>query len=733
MAIKVALQHITHYKYNRPIALGPQVIRLRPAPHCRTKISSYALKISPQQHFINWQQDAQGNWLARLVFPEKATEFRIEVDLHAEMIVFNPFDFFIDPYAEDFPFYYANELLAELAPYFELEPSQGPLEEFVSAIDKSKKRTIDFLVELNAQIQSIIHYVIRMESGVQSPDETLMLRSGSCRDSAWLLIQILRRLGFAARFVSGYLIQLKEDIDPIEGPTGTDHDFTDLHAWVEVYVPGAGWIGLDATSGLLCGEGHLALCSAPHFRSCAPVSGVVEPAECNFNFEMHVVRLKEPPRITAPFSDEEWKKLEALGERVDEDLAHQDVRLTMGGEPTFVSIDDFESSEWNTAAVGPTKKTYADKLIRKLQARFAPKGFLHYGQGKWYPGESLPRWALALYWRRDGQKIWDNPALIADMEDMISATPADAQQFIDQLAGRLGISEEFIVPAYEDPMHWLTKEGQLPINVTPENSKLEDAEERTRMRSVFERGLTQPTGYILPIQRWHAKDERSWRSERWSLRRGHLFLAPGDSPLGLRLPLNSLPWISAQDYPYLHPQDPLEPRQELPDHRLLQESYLAPPSSVAQQAIHEQIAIEGAVRTALAVEVREGKLCVFMPPVERLEDYLELISAAELTAKELNLPIHIEGYPPPSDHRLEVIKVTPDPGVIEVNVHPARNWGEAIQITMGLYEDARYSRLTTSKFLTDGRCIGSGGGNHVVLGGITPADSPFLRRPDLLK
>ena len=733
MAIKVALQHITHYTYDRPVALGPQVIRLRPAPHCRTKISSYALKILPQKHFINWQQDAQGNWLARLVFPEKATQFRIEVDLHAEMVVFNPFDFFIDPYAEAFPFNYASDILAELAPYFELEPSNGPLDDFVRTIDKSNKRTIDFLVDLNAQIQSMIRYVIRMESGVQSPDETLALRSGSCRDSAWLLIQILRRLGFAARFVSGYLIQLKEDIDPIEGPSGTDHDFTDLHAWVEVYIPGAGWIGLDATSGLLCGEGHLALCSAPHFRSCAPVSGVVEPAECNFNFEMHVVRLKEPPRITAPFSDEEWKKLEALGERVDEDLAHQDVRLTMGGEPTFVSIDDFESSEWNTAAVGPTKKIYADKLIRKLQSRFAPGGFLHYGQGKWYPGESLPRWAFALYWRRDGQAIWSNPEFIADMADEISVTSENAQQFINQFAGRLGLSEEFIVPAYEDPMHWVNKEGQLPINVTPENSKLEDAEERTRMRSVFERGLTQPTGYILPIQRWNAKVQRSWRSERWSLRRGHLFLAPGDSPLGLRLPLNSLPWIPASDYPYLHPQDPLEQRQDLPDHRQLQETYVTPQSSVAQQDIREQIAIDGAVRTALAVEAREGKLCIFMPPVERLEDYLELVYAAELTAKELDLPIHIEGYPPPTDHRLEVIKVTPDPGVIEVNVHPARSWREAIQITMGLYEDARYSRLTTSKFLTDGRCIGSGGGNHVVLGGRTPADSPFLRRPDLLK
>ena len=733
MAIRVALQHITHYKYDRAISLGPQIIRLRPAPHCRTKIPSYSLKISPPQHFINWQQDAQGNWLARLVFPEKTTEFRIEVDLHAELAVFNPFDFFIEPYAEEFPYTYHQDLQIELASYFELETSNGVLDAYCQNIDVTKRKTIDFLVDLNAQVQKAIRYVIRMETGVQTPDETLTKASGSCRDSAWLLIQILRRLGFAARFVSGYLIQLREDVDPIEGPMGTDHDFTDLHAWVEVYIPGAGWIGLDATSGLLCGEGHLPLCGAPHYRSCAPVSGVVEPAECAFHFEMHVSRLNEAPRITAPFSDDEWTLLNQLGEQVDDDLSHQDVRLTMGGEPTFVSIDDFQSAEWNTSAVGPTKKARADVLIRRLQERFAPNGFLHFGQGKWYPGESLPRWAFSLYWRNDGKKIWSDPELIACMEGEHTATPQKAQVFIHQLSERLGVGSEYVVPAYEDPMHWVNKEGQLPVNVTPEDSKIEDPEERDRIRRVFDRGLAAPTGFILPIQRWNAKAQSVWRSERWSLRRGHLFLAPGDSPLGLRLPLNSLPWVPQASYPFIHAQDPMEGRPELPDPEQMRQAYAQAQPSPSTQDVHEQVAIEGAVRTALAVEVREGKLCIFMPPVERLEDYLELITAAEMTAKELNLPIHIEGYPPPADHRLEVIKVTPDPGVIEVNIHPAKSWRDAVATTMGLYEDARQSRLTTSKFLTDGRCTGSGGGNHVVLGGITPADSPFLRRPDLLK
>jgi uncharacterized protein (DUF2126 family) len=736
MSVLVSLHHATRYQYDRAVALGPQIVRLRPAPHCRTRIQSYSLKVTPAEHFVNWLQDPNGNWLARYVFPERTREFSVTVDLLADMSVINPFDFFVEPAATEYPFKYPSELDEELAPYLSKEPAGPLLTEYVASVPRAPLHIVDFIVALNQRLQKDIRYLIRMDPGVQATEETLKLRSGSCRDSAWLMVQILRHLGLAARFVSGYLIQLRPDLKSLDGPSGAAEDFTDLHAWTEVYVPGAGWIGLDPTSGLLCGEGHLPLAATPHYRAAAPIAGGLEPAKTEFSFEMSLTRINEKPRVTFPFSDEAWNDLDALGERVDADLAAQDVRLTMGGEPTFVSIDDYQSAEWNTAAVGPTKRIRADNLIRRLRDRFAPGGLLHYGQGKWYPGEELPRWAFSLLWRRDGKPVWQNAELIALEAQAHASTSDEAQRFTEDFASRLGLPVEHVLPAFEDPADRMLKEGLLPPNVDPADPKIDDPIERARIMREFESSLSAPAGYVLPVQRWNAQHTSRWMSELWELRRGRLYLVPGDSPIGFRLPLNSLPYIPPLYQPSIVPADPFDDRGPLPDPVAMQRMFMGEGLATSPAGARARSNANGAgrsVRTAIVFEPRDGRMCVFMPPVERLEDYLELLAAIEATAAELKLAVHIEGYLPPPDPRLNLIKVTPDPGVIEVNIHPASTWREAVDVTRTLYEEARQSRLGADKFMIDGRHTGTSGGNHVVLGGQAASDSPFLRRPDLLK
>ncbi|MEJ8856677.1 transglutaminase family protein [Variovorax robiniae] len=824
MSIHAALHHVTHYKYDRPVQLGPQVVRLRPAPHCRSNVISYSLQVEPADHFVNWMQDPFANYQARLVFPQKTREFKVTVDLVVEMAVYNPFDFFLEPQAENFPFKYTESQAEELAPYLVKEEPTPLFKAYLDKVDRKEQRTIDFLVGINQQVQKDINYLIRMEPGVQTPEETLTNASGSCRDSGWLLVQLLRHCGLAARFVSGYLIQLTPDVKALDGPSGTTVDFTDLHAWCEVFLPGAGWIGLDATSGLLAGEGHIPLACTPTPSSAAPIEGVVDDAEVDFGHEMKVTRIYESPRVTKPYTEEQWAEVLKLGESVDKRLVDGDVRLTMGGEPTYVATSDRDAAEWNTDALGPTKRGYATELVHKLRAEYGDGGFLHFGQGKWYPGEQLPRWALSIFWRADGQKLWHDPELFADERVPTHYTSEDARRFTTVLAHKLGLTERFIQPGYEDIYYYLWRERRLPVNVDVFESKLDDEMERMRLRRVFTQKLDAVIGYMLPIEPTSAEIDApplegpGWKTGPWFLRDDRLFLIPGDSPMGYRLPLDSQPWASKGDYPYLVDRDPTAPRAALPTAAQYQARYAATatapasgaglgtayasangagtgtayaPATLQAGATGDLAAVPYAfgtppatgtalkmqgsgkpapfdasdtadvmrqprrgesahwvTRTALCVEVRDprrangpaaekvgsasGVLYVFMPPLARLEDYLDLVAAVEATAVQLGVKIVMEGYPPPRDPRLKVLAVTPDPGVIEVNIHPANNWQELVDHTEFLYNAAFETRLSAEKFMTDGRHTGTGGGNHFVMGGATPADSPFLRRPELL-
>ena len=727
MSIKVALEHHTSYTFDRLVRLGPHIVRLRPAPHSRTPIEAYSLRVEPADHYINWQQDPVGNFLARLDFPNPMRRLSITVGLVADLKVVNPFDFFVDDWADKWPasseFTYPKELSDDLKPYLrpvdEDGPESGPGELVRNwvrnfSVPPDGPRTIDFLVALNGAIKAEIGYTLRMQHGVQTPDFTLRTRVGSCRDSAWLLVSILRQLGLAARFVSGYLVQLASDVEALDGPSGPATDFTDLHAWTEVYIPGAGWIGLDPTSGLFAGEGHIPLAATPHPATAAPISGRTEPCESVLEFSNTVTRIHEDPRVTLPYSDEAWRKIHEVGRSVDDRLAAADVRLTVGGEPTFVSVDNQVDDEWTTAADGPHKRRLASDLAARLKGVWAPQGLIQRMQGRWYPGEPLPRWQIALYWRTDGRPLWTDDTLLADpwLDESTPVNDEAAYQVLEGIAHSFGLPLSQVRPAYEDPLARLAADVRKPEGDPVESGPGGPGDLDPETLARLDESTTAPAAFVLPLHR--RDDDLGWASANWRLRRGRIVLIEGDSPAGLRLPLDSISWKPPRAS---FDVDPLTVGHEL-----------------AEPATSEAVVTdpETAPPTAMVTEVRGGLLYIFVPPTEALEHFVDLIARIEAAAAKADCPVVVEGYGPPPDPRLTSMTITPDPGVIEVNVPPTASFAEQTQLLETLYEQARLARLSTESFDVDGTHGGTGGGNHITLGGATPADSPLLRRPDLL-
>jgi uncharacterized protein (DUF2126 family) len=698
MGLQVALKHRTQYRYDRAVTLGPQVIQLRPAPHCRTPILSYSLKVTPSPHLLNWQLDPHHNHLARVLFSNKTNEFVVEVDLVAELSSFNPFAFLLEPGVQDYPFEYEPTLAKDLEPYRSVDPAGPSLRAFLETISDEKRGTIGFLVDLNRAVRDQVGYETRMNPGVQTCEETLERSMGSCRDSAWLLVQILRHLGFAARFVSGYLIQLASEDEGADGTDAPKSDSADLHAWAEAFLPGAGWIGMDATSGLFAGDGHIPLVSSPDASRAAPIEGTTEPANVDFSYSMSIRRLNEAPRTSKPFTEEDWAQVKVVAHGVDADLEAQDVRLTMGGEPTFVGIDEPESPQWNIDALGAMKRTLGLRLIQSLRERVAAGGMLHYGQGKWYPGEPLPRWALSCFWRADGVPVWENIDLIAREDQDYSFGTADAFAFAEALTRRLQVSSENLLPAY-------------------------NADESV-----------EPAGYILPIRRRQPSGRLAWSSQLWFPHSDRLQLLPGDSPIGYRIPTESITWVAPDEIDYELDSAPYAELVKLPVRPVRRTDLfeIDPVADPLPALSRKADTAPELIRPALCVEAREGRLHVFLPYATKLADYLDLLAAVEDTCQYLNKPVWLEGYAPPSDPRLRSFSVTPDPGVLEINLPPADNWDDLEEIHTVLFEEARKNRLTAEKFAYDGSHIATGGGSHIVIGGATVMDSPFLRRPDLL-
>lgn len=687
MSIQVALNHRKFYTFERPVILGPHILRLRPIAHCRTPIKSYSLKITPENHTINWRRDVNSNWIAKLNFPEKTNVFNIEVDLVAELKTINPFDFLIDPYAAEYPFAYTEGLSKELQAYLPIQERGSLLKKWMSKLDTSPQWTTNFIDLINQKLHEEITYSVRLEEGIQSCEETLQKKVGSCRDTAWLLVQIFRHLGLAARFVSGYLIQLAADEPPLDGPAGPETDIADLHAWAEVYLPGAGWIGLDPTSGMFAAEGHIPLACAATPEMAAPISGTIEPCESQLDFSVTVSRIEETPRMSKPYTEEQWQAINQLGEAVDEELTATNVGLTMGGEPTFISIDDYQSAQWQVAALGEEKRRLAGTLLQQLRDRFSTGSLLYYGMGKWYPGEILPRWALGCSWRCDRLPIWRNFELLAEDNTDYGYGIEEAEKFIHQLVKHLGVSSQSITPTYNET-------GQIQA-------------------------------YILPLLWGEKEGEQQWIACPW-IGENTLNLISGDSPAGLRLPLQEIEWAEKADLQWEVLVNTEAQTQPLGD-------IFARVAARYAAKNEAKPATANSIKVALSVEVRQGTLYIFVPPISAAENYLDFIACVEDTAAELQLKVRIEGYTPPSDRRLKGFQITPDPGVIEVNIHPASNWSELVDITNILYQQAKLIRLGTEKYTLDGRTISTGGGSHITIGGATVSESPLLRRPDLLK
>jgi uncharacterized protein (DUF2126 family)/transglutaminase-like putative cysteine protease len=695
MGTKVIVHHESRYCYEHPVSLGPQTIRLRPAPHCGTPILSYSLEIKPTDGLCSWQFDPLANHVARVVFPSKTAEFAINVDLVANLIPLNPFAFLLEPEAEMAPFTYKPEMARNLEPFLVLKSSGPLLDNFVASV-RGPQQTIALLLALNERVCNQVSYTTRMEHGVQSCEETLSLGTGSCRDSSWLLVQVCRRLGFAARFVSGYLIQLADD-KQLAGAECRKTDSVDLHAWAEVYLPGAGWVGVDPTSGLLATEGHIPLACSTTPIDAAPISGTVEPAGVEFTHELTVRRLDQAPSLTSPFSERDWRTIQHLAYDVDRDLKAQDVRLTMGGEPTFVSIDDPESAQWNWDALGPQKRSAGLSLIHSIRQRSAPGALLHFGQGKWYPGEPVPRWAFHCIWRKDNLPVWENGDLFAVEGKDDACGNTEAYAFLETLSRRLGAEPENILHAME--------------SMTEQDA---------------------PAGFILPLRRRQTKDRFIWSSQLWFKRPAKFTLSVGDSPIGYRIPVEMMPWIAPDVLCYEIDEDGLV---KLPSAVVRRPEMFnrypepdpLPPISENLASAHELI------RPSLCVQAREGRLHVFLPYISVLADYLDLVAAVEETSQYLQRPVWIEGYSAPLDPRIKVFSLTPDPGVLEVNMPPTSEWDELETHNAMLAEEAERHRLIPAKFGYDGTHMATGGGSHITLGGPTLADSPILRRPDLLR
>lgn len=714
MTTRIAITHRIERTFSKTIKLSTHWLRLRPAPDTPARITAYSLELAPEPHFVNWLRDPFENHIVRLDLPEPLPYLHTAVEILAELVPKNPFDFLIEPYAVKHPFEYTTQLKKELAPYLAVGEPSARTRVFFETLERKEVATIQRLSEVCAALlEAFPSFAPSPISSTQgAPDlEALFARgTGSAWDLAWLFTLSLRQLGLAARFVCGYHVLLAE--------AEAQQDSVRLHAWTQVFIPGAGWIGIDPSTGLYTNETFIPLSSGADPARVQPIVGSREPCE-ETRIESVQVRRLEPADPRWPYTETQWNDICALGAHVQRDLEAHRVYLSTGMNLSFVATGS-GSYEWHTHALGPEKLRIADQLLSRLLQRTAAGAIKHYAQGEWYAGEGLPRWRLIGLARGDGQPVWRNAELRSTGEANVLA----AADFANALARALGVPPSCVSAAQEDPLHSVWR-GQLPIDRVPTPSELDDPEQRRALAERFSQVSYEPVGYVLPLG-WDHKAGQ-FRSGQWRFRRPGLHLIPGDSPIGYRLPLDSLIEDKEALFESQLERSPFDERSPLPDYHGLVRERLA--GAVPQPSARDA----SPPRTAVCVQARAGKLYVFLPPLSHAEHYLELVAAVEAAAEATGEQPILEGYEPPEDYRLRRFVLEPDPGVLKVELPEAYTFPVQLDLLQTVFDEAGRLGLGMQRMTPDGTIIGTGGGGRLSLGGLRPEYSPFLRRPELLR
>jgi uncharacterized protein (DUF2126 family)/transglutaminase-like putative cysteine protease len=722
MTQRIALSHRIESRFSRPVSLSTHWLRLRPAPNTRCRITAYSLNVQNNPHFINWLRDPFENHLGRLDLPEPVSELTIDMEILAELDDINPFDFLTEPDVVRFPFQYPSQLRKELVPYCRIGAVGPRLSDWLENLETRQDNTVKLLGNICAQISNDVPTVLPARPGPVDLEGLMERSQGNAWETAWLLTLSLRRLGLAARFSAGYRIQLADV---------SARDQVTQHAWSEVFLPGAGWVGLDPASGLFTDAGYLPLASAPEPLRAVPVVGYREACEESTQESLSLQRLIAAPDHW-PYQPAQWHDIQALSRHVEDDLRAQKISIAVSRAIGFVSATDEDAPEWKLTAPGPVKQRAAETLMQQLLTRVAPGGILHTGQGESFVGETAPRWQLACFYRRDHVPVWRNPDLLAKHQTHDQAASGrDGHRFAVALAENLGLADAYVVPAYEDSLHDMWQQRAL-ADFAPSAEQLRDPVLRRELASQLSASQSDAAGYALPL-RWDSLASR-WASGTWTFRRQALYLTPGTAPMGYRLPLRSLPVAADAQI------EPEPERCQFEERPLLAEVYGEPGARLTtlkptEPGVHYADANGNEAKvpsTGLCVEIRDGRLHVFLPPLTHLEHYLDLVATIEHTATGLDLPVVLEGYAPPYDFRLRRLLLEPDAGTLKVWLPESHGWSQHVDELEAVYDTAADMNLRAERELKDGSRIPPGATAELSLSGTRPATSPFLLRPELL-